>query len=658
MIHWISGVSALALVLGGGLAVLGFRQFGALAAVFLLGSAGRLTFLRDIWFPAIKPLPLTPEVAFGAVALLLQAGVTAAILWPRRQQVLRILARFGLLARLGPLLVLLTVLSIPPTIYVAYGSMTSYAIQMVLGGAVVALNLATLSAMLLVPAPGLPRLPAMLTPLAAALVAFAGSAALAHFAFEGIPHVGDDLTYLFQAKTFAQGALWAPAPPEALHAGLEYYLLDIEDGRWFGTTAPGWPALLTLGVLAGQPWLVNPILTALTVLLAYSLITRASGAPRLAALTAWLMATSPWMLATGGSLMTHTTALFMLTLSWWCLMQGGAIRQGTRGTLSLPWAVAAGLAMGWLFTTRQFEGVVLGVVTGLALLTLRPIPWRSTIGYGLGCLATGLVYFTFNFVMTGNPLTAPLARYLEKTWPDTRNAFGFGPDLGPPAGSWGALDFRPGHSLYEGLVNMVNSLASLNIEALGWATGSLLGVGLLLFRRKQGGVRAGTGLLAVSFLAVLGGMVFYWFSGTFYIGPRYLFIVALPVFVAAAAGILAVGDHLDETLRPRLPVVVTLLCLSGLLVFTPWRGVSKYYQFRENYSWLSQGDFGNDIVFVTLEGDMESPLSLNDPFLPPDRPIFLRDLGSQANAAVAAAYPERGTRRVQLGPDGWEPLSR
>ncbi|NDV99574.1 hypothetical protein [Salipiger sp. PrR002] len=652
VLGWLAAVAVLALVLGGGLALRGYRSFGLLAGLFLLGSAGRLMLLRGVWFPSLALKPLSIPVLIALVVLALQVAVTLHVLWRHRIELRAALGRAGTLVRLLGLLGGLALLSVSPTSYAANGQPAEYVAQILRGGVMSALQVATLGALLLVPGPRLLRLPRGAVPLAASAVALIASALLARYAFQNIPHVGDDLCYLFQAKTLASGHLTVPAPPEALREGLSYYLLDIQEGRWFCTTAPGYPLLLALGTLAGAAWLVNPILTALAVLIAYDLVRRASGQRALAALVAWLMACSPWLLATGASLMTQSTALCMALLGWWCLVRGGALREGARGQLSLPWAVAGGLAMGWVFTTRQYDGLVAGVVTGAALLTLRPLPWRAVFGYCAGCLITGLVYFSYNWAMTGNPLVAPLARYLQTEWPTTRNAFGFGPDLGPPAGSWQLLDFRAGHSLFEGTINTLQNMASLNLEALGWATGSALAVLLLLFRRWSRPGAAAWFLFAL-FAVTVGGLVFYWFAGSFYIGPRYWTIASLPVFYAAAAGLLALKDRLPAAAQARLWAVVALLCISGLCVFTAWRGAVKYYQFRGNYAGLRLEDFGTDLVFVSTEGDVQSALVLNDPFLPPDKPIFLRALGPEADAAAAALYPERGTSHVRLGPKGW-----
>ena len=119
------------------------------------------------------------------------------------------------------------------------------------------------------------------------------------------------VAYLCQAQTLARGRLWAPAPAEPTFFEQEFLL--VRDGRWFGKYPPGYPLVLALGVLAGKPWLVNPILAALTVLLLYllrqGLYGRATG--QVAIL---LMLTSPLFLFMSSSMMAHTAELFWTTL--------------------------------------------------------------------------------------------------------------------------------------------------------------------------------------------------------------------------------------------------------------------------------------------------------------------------------------------------------
>jgi hypothetical protein len=67
------------------------------------------------------------------------------------------------------------------------------------------------------------------------------SALLAWFVFEAVPHIPDDISYLFQAKYLASGRLYLPAPPDA--ASFEVGQVAVDAGKWFGYGFPGWPSV-------------------------------------------------------------------------------------------------------------------------------------------------------------------------------------------------------------------------------------------------------------------------------------------------------------------------------------------------------------------------------------------------------------------------------
>lgn len=85
------------------------------------------------------------------------------------------------------------------------------------------------------------------------------------------PISGDDYSYLYQAKLFASGKLWAQDPlydPSLPFYGcVETYCLRDDQGHRFSKYPPGWPAILSLGACFDTPWLVNPLLGALLVFL-------------------------------------------------------------------------------------------------------------------------------------------------------------------------------------------------------------------------------------------------------------------------------------------------------------------------------------------------------------------------------------------------------
>ena len=146
----------------------------------------------------------------------------------------------------------------------------------------------------------------------------AASLLLGWVALDQVPHIPDELCYIFQAECLARGIFWGPAPPNP--EAFKVYLITSENGRWFATTSPGWPAVLALGYLIGAPWLINPLLGGLAVLLAHALTRRLLGM-KAAHLAAFLLSVSPWLLYLSASYMTHPLSLVLMLGVWLCLVK-------------------------------------------------------------------------------------------------------------------------------------------------------------------------------------------------------------------------------------------------------------------------------------------------------------------------------------------------
>ena len=87
--------------------------------------------------------------------------------------------------------------------------------------------------------------------------------AVNHLALLGFPNSGDEYAYLYQASTLSAGRLWNPAPVLPESFALSYVIFD--EGRAFGSFPLGWPLLLAVSMRLGvPPWLVNPLLGAMT----------------------------------------------------------------------------------------------------------------------------------------------------------------------------------------------------------------------------------------------------------------------------------------------------------------------------------------------------------------------------------------------------------
>lgn len=184
--------------------------------------------------------------------------------------------------------------------------------------------------------------------------AFGMSALVSRTVFERLPHLEDEVAYLFQARIFARGEVVIDTP-DPRNAFWQPFVVDSrETGHRFGKYTPGWPLLLSLGVRMGQVWLVNALLSALTVALVYR-IGREIYAHEVGVLAALLTAFSPAALLLNSSLMGHTAALFYATLfiyAYWRL---------EHGRRRLTWGLVAGAALGLLAMTRPLTTLAIAL---------------------------------------------------------------------------------------------------------------------------------------------------------------------------------------------------------------------------------------------------------------------------------------------------------
>lgn len=182
--------------------------------------------------------------------------------------------------------------------------------------------------------------------------AFFMSGLVSERVFEHMPHLEDELAYLYQARIFAGGQLVVDSPqPE--NAYWQPFLID-ETGHRFAKYTPGWSAILALGVLLGQEWVINAFLASLTIALVYRL-GREIFNPDIAIIATLLVAFSPAALLLNGTLMSHSSGLFFTTLFIYAYWR---IEKGKRTHL---WGMVAGISLGILAATRPLTTLGIGL---------------------------------------------------------------------------------------------------------------------------------------------------------------------------------------------------------------------------------------------------------------------------------------------------------
>jgi hypothetical protein len=253
--------------------------------------------------------------------------------------------------------------------------------------------------------------------MAAAVWVFLASGFLALVVWENHPHIPDEVAYLYQAQYFSQGML--TGSPTPVPRAFEAYLIDCQD-RCLSITNPGWPAMLALGHLIKAPWLINPVLAAVTVFLLFHFLRRLYDLPT-ARLATCLLAISPWYLFLAMSFMTHSATLFAaLAAALFCLKM--------REKRSFVYGIMAGLCIGAVSLIRPLDGAVAGGLIGTSVLFMRGYRIAGLAAVTVGMALTGSLSLLYNQAVTGDPMASAQVNYFDQQWGKGRNAMGFGPN--------------------------------------------------------------------------------------------------------------------------------------------------------------------------------------------------------------------------------------
>jgi len=470
---------------------------------------------------------------------------------------------------------------------------------------------------------------------------------IAYDVLEAMPHVQDDVAYLFQARTFALGRVYVPSPP--LPRFFESEFIINADGKWFSKYPPGWPLLLSLGVRAGVPWLVNPILAALSLGLIY-LIGREVYGRRIALLATLLGLSSPFFLFMSGSMMAHPATLFYLWLFALCFIYSHRV---ARLTSCLVFALGAGFFFGMAFITRQLTALGVALPFGVwALATIVRQRQRALARYALMALgaAIPLAFFLwYNAVLTGNSFETPFS--LERPW----DRLGFGPGIGV------LLNYTPN----DALRNAGYNFSELTLHLFGWPPFLTLVFAAIPFLRRT---RRGADYLFLgSFVGLVGAYLFYWADGVMY-GPRYYYEALPALLLLTARGVQETyrwlgaclgrnrarrdGDVPPSDAQPtrsghRIAALVVTALLIGLLGYNLRVYLPSQFQAHRGYNYMSReplkavaaANLHHALVFVQVEPEWQwwqygALFIANSPLLEDDV-IFVRHLGVRDQELMA-----------------------
>jgi hypothetical protein len=221
------------------------------------------------------------------------------------------------------------------------------------------------------------------------------------------PPSGDDYSYLYQAKLFASGKMYAEDPlydqADPRHDCVETANITDNHGRRFSKYPPGWPAFLALGVRLGVPWLIDPVLGAVLVFLMLRYVEQQIG-ENLVKVAGILLTLCLFFSYYAASLRAHiATALFVFAA--FVAYDAAQRRPGCSRLLLF----GAGALLGYSSMIRYIDWVPLAAWIGVSLVRRKMFAELTFFGVGFGLLSSGnLLYDT---LLLGDPLQSPTTLY-------------------------------------------------------------------------------------------------------------------------------------------------------------------------------------------------------------------------------------------------------
>ncbi|MDM8553137.1 glycosyltransferase family 39 protein [Desulfococcaceae bacterium HSG7] len=455
------------------------------------------------------------------------------------------------------------------------------------------------------------------------IVTFISTNLISYYIFEHIPHVQDSLVQVFHAKIFSIGKVVVPSHPIKEFFDFSHI---INNGKWYSVYPPGHSFLIMLGFFVGMPWVVNPLLGSLSILIFYfigkELYDEKTG--RIALLLGLF---SPFIMFMSSEFMSHSSALFFLSL--FILFFAKTTKQ-----VSLFYPLFAGGSLGMALLARPVTALAVSVPFAIYALFNLIKYFKNYVLRLFIMLAACLVFIgillTFNYLTNSDPL---LFGYEVKWGPEHNLGFG--------NGIWGEI-----HTPQKGLQQNLNNLNALNRYLFEWPIPCLLFM-FIPFAAVSRNIW--DYILISSFFALSLIYFFFWYQDWCF-GPRYMYEASIMAIILTSRGILLTCVLINDVFRLKITPeivkrtvgsIVAACILTGMIFNVP--PLIKYYAhtyWRVNASALQtvkKAGVKNAVVFV--RSYYGSVLPENSPLLDDDI-IFVKHLGKK-NRLMMEYYPER-----------------
>jgi hypothetical protein len=447
--------------------------------------------------------------------------------------------------------------------------------------------------------------------------------------FEGVPHIGDDIAQVFQARILARWQLLAPAPSPDLLASFRPLHIVVQNGMWHGMYPIGHSLLMVPFVWVGLEMWSGAFLGVLRLLMLYALarLWLGQSTSRLAVI---LYVLSPLVYMISASPVYHNSDLLLALIFLWGFLRS---RENRR---ALP-ALVAGLALGCSSTVRPTMPFILAA-SGLTFILWdwwkhgrRDALWRGC-WMAVGAIPGILLFLWTNSVQNGSPL---LLGY-EVLYPG--QSFGFGQNAG-----YIQLYGSQGHTPLKALYNLLGNILAMSTTLHGWILISLVPALLGLWAGRQ---RMANWLLAslCFYTAIIQA---FHFGGSIILGPRHYFICVGGLLILGAQGLVWLW-RCGRRMALATTLALIILTVQAAIVYVPdvVADLSASYLGVDGKVTRLANQEAQAPALVFVRGDIkayyntQSGFLANSPWL--DNPIiYAQELSEEQNRKVMAQYPGR-----------------
>lgn len=418
------------------------------------------------------------------------------------------------------------------------------------------------------------------------------------FVLRTLPFSGDDQSYLFQAKIFTNGKLYANVPEKPEFFSLQY--TEMNNGKWYSIFPITWSLILSFGMHVNLQWIINPVFGLSTLFIIF-LFAKSVYDIKTAHLALIFAAFPPFYIFNSASYYSHTPALFFASLSM--LLFQKSIKSGVNIFLFF-----SGISAGLMILIRPIDGliIILPLICYAIYLTRKK---KFNVKQFLLFLipATFVLSFLFytNFLYSNDPFIFPNLSYITKN-----NIPNFG--LNP----------------IRGFKNLIYHLQLLFF----WIPFIFIFAPFSFLSKNQWN----------NFLAsVIFFNIFVYFlvlqTGGDQFGPRYYYISFTSLVILSANGfrVLIMKFH-------NLRYFLILIIVSDILLFGFYSyDIAREVDFRNQvYQYVKENKITNALIFMKSNNEEGcSFYTKNSPFLNSDV-LYVCDLGNK-NKELTTLYPEK-----------------